>query len=77
MLDTFLSRFWIVRNIQENSLQGLAKLPEHLPEFVLKGRYLFKRKEKLNKNYNTDFVDRKNEAYGLVDSLAKQILCMR
>jgi len=48
MLGTLPEKFRIIREITSDSLKDLPRLPEHSPEFILKGRYMVERKEKLD-----------------------------
>jgi len=56
VLGTLPERFRIIRKITGNPLKGLPKLPEHPPEFSLKGRYTVERKEKLNLGHMSNFL---------------------
>jgi len=49
-------RFRIIREITDNPLKDLPKLPEHLPEFTPKGRYIAERKEKLDLEHISNFL---------------------
>jgi len=56
VLGTLPERFRIIREITGDPLKGLPKLPEHLPEFSLKGRYTVERKEKLDLEHMSNFL---------------------
>jgi len=56
VLGTLPERFRIIREIMGDPLKGLPKLPEHPPEFSLKGRYTTERKEKLDLGYMPNFL---------------------
>jgi len=56
VLGTLPERFVIIREITGDPLKGLPKLPEHLLEFSLKGRYMAERKEKLDLGHMSNFL---------------------
>jgi len=56
MLGTLPEKFRIIREIMGNPLKDLPRLPEHLPEFTPKGRYITERKEKLDLGHMSNFL---------------------
>jgi len=56
ILGTLPERFRMTREIVGNPLQGMPKLPEHLPEFEPRGRYTLERKEKLDMAHEEGFL---------------------
>ena len=56
VLGTLPKRFRIIREITGDPLRGLPELPEHPPEFSLKGRYTAERKEKLDLGHMSNFL---------------------
>jgi len=56
VLGTLLERFRIIIEITGDPLKDLPKLPEHLPEFSPKGRYMVERKEKLDLEHMSNFL---------------------
>jgi len=56
VLGTLPERFRIIREIMDNPLKGLPKLPEHPPEFSPKGKYTLERKEKLDLGHISNFL---------------------
>jgi len=56
MLGTLPEKFRIIREITGDLLKDLLKLPEHLPEFSPKERYMVERKEKLDLGHMSNFL---------------------
>jgi len=56
VLGTLPEKFRIIREIMGDPLKDLPRLPEHLPEFIPKGRYMVKRKEKLDLGHMFNFL---------------------
>ena len=56
ILGTLPERFRITREIVDDPLQGMPKLPEHLPEFEPREHYTLERKEKLDMAYEERFL---------------------
>jgi len=56
ILGTLPERFRITREIVGDPLQGMPKLPEHLPEFRPRGHYTLERKEKLDMAHKKGFL---------------------
>jgi len=56
VLGTLLERFRIIREIKGDPLKDILKLPEKPPDFVPKGRYTAKKKEKLDMRHMLSFL---------------------
>ena len=56
VLGTLLERFRIIREIKGDSLKDIPKLLEKPPDFIPKGRYMAKRKEKLDMRHMLSFL---------------------
>ena len=56
VLGTLPEKFRIIREIVGDPLQGIPKLPEHLPEFKPRGCYTLERKEKLDIAHKEGFL---------------------
>jgi len=56
MLGTLLEKFRIIREIMGDPLKDLPRLPEYLPEFTPKERYMAERKEKLDLEHMSNFL---------------------
>jgi len=56
ILGTLPERFRIMREIVDDPLQEIPKLPEHPPEFEPRGHYTLERKEKLDMAHEAGFL---------------------
>ena len=56
VLGTLPERFRITKEIVDDPLKGIPKLPERLPEFQPKGHYSLERKGKLDAVYSKEFL---------------------
>ena len=56
VLGTLPKRFRIIREIKGDPLKDIPKLPEKPPNFVPKGKYTAKRKEKLDMRHMSSFL---------------------
>ena len=56
VLGTLLERFRIIQDIRGDPLKDLPILPKRPLDFVPKGRYTAKRKEKLNMTHRSEFL---------------------
>jgi len=70
VLGTLPERFRIIQDIKEDPLKDLPVLPERPLDFIPKGRYMAKRKEKLNMTHRSEFLwpeERKLMHYMIVE----------
>jgi len=56
MLGTLSEKFRIIQDIKSDPRKDLPKLPERLPEFTPKGRYMAERKKKLDLGHMSNFL---------------------
>jgi len=56
VLGTLPERLRIIREIKEDPLKDIPKLPEKPPDFIPKGRYTAERKEKLDMRHMSSFL---------------------